>query len=67
VRKKGWQLDIQELPKALHITITTTQLVSTSVTDMGKNYHLLFVIQEKFGCIKDLFAEFSTLKHMDYL
>lgn len=44
-----WKQDIQEFPKALHIIITTTQLDSTTMTDMGKNDHLLFVILEKFG------------------
>ncbi len=39
-----WQQDIQESPKALHTTLTTTQLDSTSMTDMGKNYHPFIVI-----------------------
>lgn len=65
VRKIVWKQDIQELPKALHITITTTQLDSTTMTDMGKNDHLLFVILVKFGCTNGCIWKFCI--QIDYL
>lgn len=39
-----WQQDIQESTTALDTTLTTTQLGSTSMTDMGKNYHPFIVL-----------------------
>lgn len=45
-----WQQDIQESPKALHTTLTTTQLDSTSMTDMGKNHHPFIVLLASMGC-----------------
>ncbi len=44
MRKMEWQQDIQESTTALDTTLMTTQLGSTSMTDMGKNYHPFIIL-----------------------